>query len=89
MDEDGFQQTQMGQMNQFGGFVQLVVDYTTRGFVARFLQIWEATKDGRIQGRVHGQEILIDQIFIHEQLGISKEGAVDVVNATFDEPKPL
>jgi len=65
------------------------VDYTTRGFVARFLQTWEATKDGRIQGQVHGQEILIDQIFIHEQLGISKEGAVDAVNATFDEPKPL
>jgi len=33
---------------------------------------------------VHGQEILIDQVFIHEQFGISK-GVVDVANATFDE----
>jgi len=36
---------------------------------------------------VRGQEILIDQIFIHEQPRISKEGVVDVVNATFDEVK--
>jgi hypothetical protein len=38
---------------------------------------------------MHGQEILINQILIHEQLGISKEGAIDVANATFDEAKPL
>jgi hypothetical protein len=44
-------------------------------------------EDGRIQGRVRGQEILIDQIFIHEQFGIFKEGTIDVVNATFDEAK--
>jgi hypothetical protein len=25
-----------------------------------FLQTWEGLEDGRIQGRVHGQEILID-----------------------------
>jgi hypothetical protein len=36
---------------------------------------------------VHGQEILIDQILIHEQFGISKEGVIDVTNATFDEVK--
>jgi len=29
-------------------------------------------KDGRIQGKICGQEILIDQVFIREQLGISK-----------------
>ncbi len=39
-----------------------------------FLQTWEAMEDGRILGRVHGQEIFIDQVPIHEQLGISKEG---------------
>jgi hypothetical protein len=38
---------------------------------------------------VHGQEILIDQVFIHEQLGFSKEVVVDVTNATFDEAKLL
>jgi hypothetical protein len=27
------------------------------------------------------------QVFIHEQLGNSKEGVVDVINATFDEAK--
>ncbi len=44
-------------------------------------------EDGRILGRVRGQEILIDQVLIHEQLEISKEGAIDVVNATFEEAK--
>ncbi len=34
-----------------------------------------------------GQEILIDQVLIHEQLGISKKGIVDVANATSDETK--
>ena len=44
-------------------------------------------EDGRILGQVHGQEILIDKVLIHEQLGISKEGVIDVANATFDEAK--
>jgi hypothetical protein len=44
-------------------------------------------EDGRIQGQVHGQGVLIDQIFIHEQLGISSEGVVDATNATFHEAK--
>ncbi len=44
-------------------------------------------KDGRIQGWVCGQEIIIDQVLIHEQFGISKEGTIDVANATFDEAK--
>ncbi len=52
-----------------------------------FLRTWEAMEDGRILGRVHGQEIFIDQIPIHEQLGISKEGIVNAVNATFEEVK--
>ncbi len=42
-------------------------------------------EDGRIQGWMHGQEILTNQVFIHEQLGSSKEGIVDVTNATFDK----
>jgi hypothetical protein len=42
-------------------------------------------EDGKIQGRMCGQENLIDQILIHKQLGNSKEGAIDVANATFDE----
>ncbi len=52
-----------------------------------FLQTWEATEDGRILGRAHGQEIFIDHVLIHEQLGISKEGVVDATNPTFEEAK--
>jgi hypothetical protein len=44
-------------------------------------------EDWRNLGRVRGQEILIDHVLIHEQLGISREGVVDVVNATFEEAK--
>jgi hypothetical protein len=43
-------------------------------------------KDGRILGQVCGQEI-IDEVLIDEQLRISKEGVVDVVNATFEKTK--
>jgi hypothetical protein len=52
-----------------------------------FLWTQGATKHGRIQGWVRGQEILIDHILIHEQFGISKEGTIDVASATFDEAK--
>ncbi len=51
------------------------------------LQTWEAIEDGRILRRVRGQKILTDQVFIHDQLEISKEGVVDVTNATFEEAK--
>jgi hypothetical protein len=44
-------------------------------------------EDGRIQRQMHGQEILINEVLIHEQLGISKEGTLDVANAIFDEAK--
>jgi len=44
-------------------------------------------KDGRIKRRVRGQEILINQLFIHEQFGISREGVVDVTNANIEEAK--
>ncbi len=33
------------------------------------------------------QEILIDQVLIHEQFGISKEGTIDATNATFEKAK--
>jgi hypothetical protein len=52
-----------------------------------FLQTWEATKDGRILGQVRGQEIIINQVLIHEQPIISKERGVDGVNVTFEEAK--
>ncbi len=52
-----------------------------------FLRTLEAMEDGRLLGQVCGQEILIDHILIHEQLGISKEGAIDVANAIFEEAK--
>jgi len=44
-------------------------------------------ENGKILGQVHGQEIFIDHVLNHEQLGISKEGVVDVVNATFEKTK--
>jgi len=59
-----------------------------KDLLRNFLQTWEAKEDGRILGRVHGQEILIDHVLIHEKLGISKEGIVDVTNATLRNPKP-
>jgi hypothetical protein len=43
-------------------------------------------EDGRILGRICGQEILIDQVLIHKQLGISK-GVVDATNVTFEKIK--
>jgi hypothetical protein len=52
-----------------------------------FLQTWETIKDGWILVWVHGQKILIDHILIHDRLGISKEGIIDVANATFEEAK--
>jgi hypothetical protein len=36
---------------------------------------------------MHGQEFLINHVLIDEQLGISKEGAIDATNVTFDEAK--
>jgi hypothetical protein len=44
-------------------------------------------EDGRIQRWIHGQEIFINHVLIHEQLGISKEWTIDVANATFEETK--
>jgi hypothetical protein len=38
---------------------------------------------------MHGQEILIDQILIHEELGICNEGTIDVINATYDKAKTI
>jgi hypothetical protein len=53
-----------------------------------FLRTWETKEDGRILGQVRGQEILIDHVLIHEKLGISKEGTIDVTNATLRKLKP-
>ncbi len=51
------------------------------------LWTWEKLEDGTIQGQVGGQEILIYHVLIHEQLGISKDGAVVATNVTFEEAK--
>ncbi len=47
-----------------------------------FLQTQEATKDQGIVRQVHGQEILIDQVLIHEQLGLSKGGIIVTLQVT-------
>ncbi len=52
-----------------------------------FLRTQEVIEDGKILGEVCGQEIFIDQVLIHEQLGISKEGIIDAANAIFEEAK--
>jgi hypothetical protein len=75
----------MGQTNQFGKLVHHVVIALQKDLLQEFLQMWEELKDGKVQGQMRGQEILIDKVLIHEQLGISKEGVVNVANATFDE----
>jgi hypothetical protein len=55
-----------------------------------FLQTWEEMKDGRIQGQTCGQEILICQVLIHEQLEISNKGIIDdATNAIYDEAKTI
>jgi hypothetical protein len=77
----------MGQTNQFGKLVHHVVIALQKDLLQEFLQMWEELKDGKIKGQMRGQEILIDKVLIHEQLGISKEGVVNVANATFDEAK--
>jgi hypothetical protein len=46
-------------------------------------------EDGRILGQVCGQEILKNQVLIHEQLGISKKGVVDATNETLEETKTI
>jgi hypothetical protein len=61
--------------------------YTTRGLVTKKFMNLGSNKGWKIQGWVRGQEILIDHVLIHEQLGISKEGTIDVASATFDEAK--
>ncbi len=58
---------------------------TREDLLRDFLWTWEAIKDGRILWWVCGQEILIDQVLIHEQLGTSKEGVIDATNVTFEE----
>jgi hypothetical protein len=74
-------------MKWFGRAARPAMDNANKRPITNFLQTWEATKDGRILGQVRDQEIFIDQVLIHEQLGISKKGAIDVTNATFDEAK--
>jgi hypothetical protein len=44
-------------------------------------------ENGKIQGQMRGQEILIDKVLILEQLGISKKRVVETTNVTFDEAK--
>ncbi len=54
-----------------------------------FLRTWEVMEDGRILGQICGQEIFKNQVLIHEQLGISKKGAVDATNETLEETKTI
>ncbi len=60
---------------------------TLKDMLKDFLQTWEAMKDGIILEQISSQEILIDQVLIHEQLGISKEGTIADANASFEEAK--
>jgi hypothetical protein len=53
MDENGLQQTQMGQTSQFGGPIQLVVDNAKKRLIMK-LPANLGNKDGRILGQVCG-----------------------------------
>jgi hypothetical protein len=44
-----------------------------------FLWTWDATEDGRILKQVCGKKKFINQVLIHEQLRISKEGVVALI----------
>jgi len=63
------------------------MDHAKKKLVTWFYSNLGRDKNGTIQGQVHGQGVLIGQIFIHEQMGISNERAVDVTNATSHEAK--
>jgi hypothetical protein len=65
--------------------MQLVTPW--KDLLKEILQTWEDIKDGWIRAQVHGKKIVIDKVLIHEQLGISCEGIVNVVNATIQEAK--
>jgi len=52
-----------------------------------FVQTWEEMEDGHIKAQVCGRKILIEQVFIHDQLGISSEGVVDATNVIIRETK--
>jgi hypothetical protein len=72
-------------MNQFGEPIQPAMDNTKIRPVTRLLMNlkcndkWKNSRASRWSR--------IDQILIHEQLGISNEGAIDDVSATFEEAK--
>jgi hypothetical protein len=42
-------------------------------------------EDGHIKAQVCGTKIIIEQVFIHDQLGTSNEGVVDVTNIIIQE----
>ncbi len=75
MDKYECKQIQMSYTSRFGKLVHVVVDYATKGPFTKKITNLGRIRDGGIQGRVRAQEILINQVLIHEQLGISKEGA--------------
>ncbi len=82
MDEDEFKLIQMGKMSQFGGMFQLAL---REEMLKEFLQTQEETKDDCIRAQACGERIFINQVFIHDQLGILSEGVVNVTNIIFQE----
>jgi hypothetical protein len=76
-------------MSQFGEHVQLAMDNTNKRPIMRLpmnLGSNERWKNFRVNTWSRN---FIDHILIHEQVGISKEGAVDDVNATFEKAKTI
>jgi hypothetical protein len=51
------------------------------------VQTWEEIEDRCIKTQVCGKKILTEQEFIHDQLGISNKGVVDVTNVIIQEAK--
>jgi hypothetical protein len=70
-----------------GGLFNIKWSAPRKHMLKEFLQTWEETKDGHVRAQVCGKQILIDQVLIHKQLGVSCDGIVDFANITFQERK--
>jgi hypothetical protein len=70
----------MGKEGWFGRLVCYALDYAMRRLLEEFMCTWESTKDGRIQVKVCGEKIIINQAIILRQFGVNAKGVIDALN---------
>jgi hypothetical protein len=75
----------MGREGRFGRFVCYALDYAMRRLLEEFMCTWESTKDGRIQVKVCGEEIIINQAIIVKQFGVNAKRVIDALNVLVKE----